>query len=123
MKLPRFLRRRRGGDNTAVYRVPGSGVIYGSPQARENLGRLEKKGEEPFDHKKHKDTKRSQIALIFVRSYVGAVAIIIIGIPLYNWAIGQPKNLEIDTTLAQLGALLGTPLGFVVGYYFKEDND
>jgi hypothetical protein len=118
MRLPAFFQRKKGGQHSYTTYRP-----LGPSGPRESLGRLEEKTEQPFDPRKHKDTKRSQIALIFVWSYVLTVIIIIIGIPLYNWAIGQPKLIEIDTTLAQLGALIGSPLGFVVGYYFKEDKD
>jgi hypothetical protein len=121
MSFLAFFRRKKGGRAYTYYSSqnnPGPSSL-----SRESLGRLEQKAEEPFDARKHKDTKRAQIALIFVRSYVWIVVIIIVGIPLYNWAVGQPKGLEIDATLAQLGALIGSPLGFVVGYYFKEDKE
>lgn len=76
-----------------------------------------------FDHLEHTDKSRKHIAFVFVYGYIIIVGIIIIGIPLYNWlALSKPDSLELEKTLAQVGALIGSPLGFVVGYYFKEDS-
>ena len=85
---------------------------------------LKGKGKNPFhNHQQHTDIKRAHIALVFVYGYMIIVTLILIGVPMYNWlALGQTEKLEIDKILSQTGALLGSPLGFVVGYYFKEDS-
>ncbi len=76
----------------------------------------------PFDRDEHLDKSRSKIAFTFVRWYFALILTMIIGIPLYNKWVGNAQNLELDKLLNQLGTLLGTPLGFVVGYYFKESK-
>jgi hypothetical protein len=76
-----------------------------------------------FDHLEHTDKSRKHIAFVFVYGYIILVALIVIGVPLYNAiALNKPDSLELDKILAQVGALIGSPLGFVVGYYFKEDT-
>jgi hypothetical protein len=75
-----------------------------------------------FNHLEHTDKSRRHIAFVFVYSYVSLVLLILVGVTLYNWLIvHDPKALEMDRLLAQVGSLIGAPLGFVVGYYFKED--
>jgi len=76
-----------------------------------------------FDHLEHTDKSRKHIAFVFVYGYIAIVTLILVGLPLYNWiALSKPMELDLDKTLAQVGALIGSPLGFVVGYYFKEDS-
>ena len=76
-----------------------------------------------FDHLEHTDKSRKHIAYVFVYGYIFLVGLIVIGVPLYNWlALHRTDGLELDKTLSQVGALIGSPLGFVVGYYFKEDS-
>jgi hypothetical protein len=75
-----------------------------------------------FNHLEHTDKSRKHIAFVFVYGYIVIVTLIVVGVPIYNWlALGQSNALELDKILAQVGALIGSPLGFVVGYYFKED--
>jgi hypothetical protein len=76
----------------------------------------------PFNRIEHLDKKRAVIALIFVCGYIGLVLLATIWIPLYNKWVGHAQPIDLDKTFSQLGALLGTPLGFVVGYYFKENK-
>jgi hypothetical protein len=65
-------------------------------------------------------TKRGTIALWFVVSYILLVFIIVFGVPLYNWLVAQkPAPLDVSQVLTEVGTLLGSPLGFVLGYYFK----
>ncbi len=96
-------------------------------QSLERVSRLSQLGkrvkEEKFDPKKHKDTKRAHIAMVFVYGYMLIVAIVIIGAPLFNAAFTNSKEpLDVERILAQVGSLIGAPLGFVIGYYFKEDK-
>jgi len=91
-------------------------------ELRQLQARLEEK-KPSFDHLEHTDKSRKHIAFVFVYGYIALVTIVIIGVPLYNaLALKQPNTLELDKVLAQIGALIGSPLGFVVGYYFKEDS-
>ena len=75
-----------------------------------------------FDRIEFLDTKRAEIALKFVKWYLFLILVIIIGVPIFNAAIGNNDPLDIYKLLGQLGTLLGSPLGFVVGYYFKDDK-
>ena len=85
--------------------------------------RLSQERKPSFNHLEHTDKSRKHIAYVFVYGYIIVVTMILIGIPLYNWlALGKTEVLELEKTLAQVGALIGSPLGFVVGYYFKEDS-
>ncbi|MBF9434647.1 hypothetical protein HA133_01690 [Mycobacteroides chelonae] len=90
----------------------------------DRIGRLDQRAkEEKFDPKKHKDTKRAHIALVFVYGYMALVAIIIVGAPLFNAFFTSSKEpLDVERILSQVGSLIGAPLGFVIGYYFKEDK-
>lgn len=71
---------------------------------------------------------RNSIARIFVSWYVFLIPFIFVVIVIFNlWIIlGKPDMVEylipIEDTLMVLQALLGTPLGFVVGYYFKSQE-
>ncbi len=121
MKLP--FSSKKGGqryNNTqALFDVSGAQV------PRESLGRFQEKVDNPaFDHRKHKDESRKTIAYIFVWGYIGIVSFILVGVPVYNLvALNNPQELDLIKILSQAGALLGAPVGFVVGYYFKEDRD
>lgn len=76
-----------------------------------------------FNHLEHTDKSRKHIAFVFVYGYIVLVTLIIVGVPIFNTAVlGQRDALELQNILAQAGALIGSPLGFVVGYYFKEDS-
>lgn len=114
----------------------GRPVVYGrlpqgsgTPRPREldaRLQRLEATADElrpPHNHDEHLDKSRSKIALKFVRWYLLYVLLIIIGVPAYNhFAVHSAETIDLFKVLAQVGTLLGTPLGFVVGYYFKEES-
>lgn len=76
----------------------------------------------PHDHAEHLDKSRAKIAFTFVRWYFVLIFIVVIGLPIYGKWIGNAQTIDLNGTLTQLGTLLGTPLGFVVGYYFKEDR-
>lgn len=115
-----FNKRRAG---IPLYRIP-----YGEDERVEvhdkRLQKLEETlGEmKPFDRGEHMDKSRAKIALLFVRWYFGLILLILLGVPIYNLIIGSKTGLELSSTIAQIGTLLGSPLGFVVGYYFKEQN-
>jgi hypothetical protein len=109
-----------------LVRMQLSREIHSSQRERELTQlqeRLNQEKKPSFDHLEHTDKSRKHIAYVFVWGYIIIVGVILIGIPLYNWlALGKPNELELEKTLAQVGALIGSPLGFVVGYYFKEDS-
>jgi len=70
----------------------------------------------------HLDESRSKIAFLFVKWYFFFIIVILLGAPIYNMIAGHSDNLDVSKLLNQIATLLGTPLGFVVGYYFKEKN-
>lgn len=128
MKNP-FSSKKEGGDQSAGSRniVSTRPIILPAAESsviRDNLSRLQSKTREAkFDRTRHKDTKRSHIALVFVYGYMITLLIILIGAPVYNAVVlDKPEMIDLERILAQVGTLLGAPLGFVIGYYFKEDK-
>jgi hypothetical protein len=93
-------------------------------QSLERVAKLDKRvKEEKFDPKKHKDTKRAHIAMIFVWGYMITIATIVVGAPVFNATLAELRTpIDIERVLSQVGSLIGAPLGFVIGYYFKEDR-
>jgi hypothetical protein len=73
-----------------------------------------------FDHKKHKDETRSQIALFVVRSYFYLMGTILVGVPVYNLFVYDPNlYLSVKDLISVLAGAMSGIFGFVVGYYFK----
>ena len=112
--------KNKGGDNK-------KDVVYSYYNTQLLSDRLKRRNDraiaEKFDPRKHKDTKRSHIALVFVYGYMITTLLIIIFVPLYNASnIADPQPLDLERILSQIGALIGAPLGFVIGYYFKDDK-
>jgi hypothetical protein len=89
----------------------------------DNFALLQKTAQNTKAHwnvEQYDTTKRGAIALWFVISYIVLVFIIVFGVPIYNWLIVEkPAALDVDQVLTEVGTLLGSPLGFVLGYYFK----
>lgn len=75
-----------------------------------------------FDPLEHKDKTRSTIAIFFVRWFFYLIAFSLIFVMVYNSWVASAQGVEFinpkDLILVITGAI-GTPLGFVVGYYFK----
>lgn len=84
------------------------------------------KADHIFNPREHKDKTRSKIALIFVCCFFALLIFTFIFVIIYNgWIIRNnilldPLNPK-DLLLVITGAI-GTPLGFVVGYYFKGEE-
>ena len=86
----------------------------------------------PHNPEKLMDESRKTIAYWFVISFIIIIGAVLLLVPIYNAiafhnarVIVQESTyqpLDIAQVLATLGTLLGTPLGFVVGYYFKEEH-
>jgi|GEM_PF-1250044 len=71
---------------------------------------------------------RQQIARLFVGIYFGLLALLLIGIPIYNIVvirITQNESLIIKLTdiVQTYSAVVGPTLGFVIAYYFKSKSD
>lgn len=73
-----------------------------------------------FDPIQHNDETRSSIAKYFVVFYL----CIIIGILIIGFLAQIYFQIDIDIKeiLSIVGTLIGSPLGFVLGYYFKSNN-
>ncbi len=126
MELP-FFNRKKGGSHSFYVNKPRVDTSQQDDSGADAYASLERLIEdvdkqEPFNRVEHLDKKLAFIALIFVWGYLGLVFLIMVGAPLYNRSVGSTEPIDLDKILAQVGALLGTPLGFVVGYYFKEDK-
>lgn len=126
MKIFGFRFERVGRPVVYSSRLSRGGGIARPQELDERLQRLEATADQlqpPHNHDEHLDKSRSKIALKFVRWYLFYVLLIIIGVPAYNhYAVHSAEAIDLFKVLAQVGTLLGTPLGFVVGYYFKEES-
>ncbi len=81
--------------------------------------------QQKFDHQRHNDETRSKLAILFIRGYFILIGLMVLFIIIYNLIIlftgkdidilVSPKDLLLVVTTA-----IGSPLGFVIGYYFKE---
>jgi hypothetical protein len=92
-------------------------------QVLDNFALLQKTAQntkEQWSVERYDTTKRGTIALWFVISYILLVFLVVFGVPVYNWLVAnKPEQLNVSEVLTEVGTLLGSPLGFVLGYYFK----
>jgi len=77
-----------------------------------------------YNPTQHKDQQRALIAKIFVGGYFALIALGIIGIVVYNimmyhYTRSDTLFINLKDFLLVIGGLIGSPLGFVIGYYFK----
>ena len=131
MKWRPFSKKKRGGNKVEYRYVYGHNSVISYDESKELDERLKAveenidsfKPEQPHDHQKHTDENRARIALYFVKAFARLIFFALIAVPLYNWlALKNPQPIEIDKTLAQVAGILGTPLGFIVGYYFEKGD-
>lgn len=73
-----------------------------------------------IENSKLDNKSRSKIAYWFTIAFISLSAVIIVGAPIYNATIGRDTQIDIGDLLNSFGALFGTALGFVLGYYFKD---
>lgn len=115
MKFP-WSRKKRGG--VSIWSSP---ITQTGSEVHEKFQVLTSKVDAaPFNPAEHLDKKRAFIAIVFVFGFLTLLLLVILGVPIYNAVIGKAEALDLNNTLSTVGGLLGTPLGFVVGYYFKE---
>lgn len=95
----------------------------------EYLNQLESRVEEakPFDKTEHDTKTRSHIANRFVSWFFYLLGGSILAILIYNSIIiynDKPGDYVVSfkDVILTIGTVVGSPLGFVVGYYFKEDG-
>lgn len=64
--------------------------------------------------KRTKDDWRSLFALIILCGHF-----VLIGAVVFSWLTGNDVD-SVIKMLSAIGSLLGSPLGFVIGYYYKD---
>lgn len=75
-----------------------------------------------IDNSRQDNRSRSHIAYWFSAGFILLMATIIIGGPIYNATIGRENPLDLSQVMSSFVGQFGTPLGFVLGYYFKDKN-
>jgi hypothetical protein len=112
---------------------PSAGDIPASEQIMPQAPEVEKvddiiKKIEDYNPQKVADGQRDFIVRVMVVFYVVLMILILIGVPAYNlWGTiltnGNPAvTLDLVTVLTAVGSTVGTLLGFIVGYYFKNSQ-
>lgn len=76
--------------------------------------------ESELENNKQDSKSRSRIAYGFTFAFIALLAVILIGGPIYNATLGVNTPIDITDMLSSFVSLFGTPLGFVLGYYFKD---
>jgi len=132
-----FPKKKKGGEKIRYITIPTySGALTSPRDIEKRINNAVEKAQEtsqkPHDPAKIMDESRRTIALTFVWFFLGIVSFVVIAVPIYNAFFFHNARvvveettyqpLDIEKVLATLGTLLGTPLGFVVGYYFKEEH-
>lgn len=79
--------------------------------------------ESELENNRQDNKSRSRIAYGFTFAFIAFIAIILIGGPIYNAIVDESKSLDIFELITTFVAQFGTPLGFVLGYYFKDKNN
>jgi len=86
------------------------------------------KRKKKYDPQKHKDITRSTIAIHFVKGYfflIGAAFTfsLIYNLFLVNLKLDSEELLQPKDIILTISSAIGSPLGFVVGYYFKGQEE
>lgn len=76
-----------------------------------------------LDNSQQDNKSRARIAYGFTFGFVGLFTVVLIGGPIYNLFVDDQKILNIPEIITNFVAQFGTPLGFVLGYYFKGKSD
>lgn len=101
-------------------------TLSSPPEDLQKILTNQKSQAEVFNPIKERGQTRSKIALIFVRWYFYLLGASLAFLTIYNFLmitanktdqILNPKDILLIITSA-----IGSPLGFVVGYYFKESD-
>lgn len=80
-----------------------------------------------FNPREHNDKTKSKIALFFVQWYFYIIIGTILAVLIYNPAIrfftgNTDSFINIKDTLLIVTSAVGSPLGFIIGHYFKENG-
>lgn len=74
------------------------------------------------DSKPTKDTTRKTLASIFVYGFFGVIVLCFFFCFFYNYAFCDCK-IDLKDLLLTVAGILSGPLGFVFGYYFKNEEE
>jgi hypothetical protein len=97
MNFPFFGKKKGVGKGRApsVYSTWGNLMPDDSQEAYKSFKELQETADS-FNRVKHLDTKRAEIALKFVNWYLVYVAIVLIGVPVFNvYAVGNHQPIDI----------------------------
>lgn len=72
-----------------------------------------------FNPQKHNYEVRSKIAICFTGGFFILLSLVLIGGSLYN-LIGSVEQVSVKDLMLTVSGIVGTPLGLVLGYYFKR---
>jgi hypothetical protein len=79
-----------------------------------------------FNPREHEDKTRSSVAICFTLGYFFLLLIALVGTPVYDailmvkYGLTDPSQLlQVKDVLLTVAGIIGGPIGFVVGYYFK----
>ncbi len=75
-----------------------------------------------IENSRQDNKSRSHIAYGFTYAFIFFIGIILIGGSIYNALVDETKIIDISGLITTFVAQFGTPLGFVLGYYFKDKN-
>lgn len=129
-----FTRRKRGGQVVHVVPFPIEDITNDPGRIAKRLEQTieEARDVPPYDPGRVMDESRKTIAFWFVGAFIMIIGLVLILTPTYNAIVFNKARvvveettyqpLDVEKLLATIGTLLGTPLGFVVGYYFKEEH-
>lgn len=130
--------KKGGGQKVRYVAIPsyatGGAVSPADVEKRLNdvIEKTQETPDKPHNPEKIMDESRKTIAYWFVISFIIIVAAVLLLVPIYNAIVFHDARVVVEETsyqpldiaqvLTTLGTLLGAPLGFVVGYYFKEEH-
>ena len=79
--------------------------------------------EAEIENDRQDNRSRARIAYGFTFGFISLFAVILIGAPIYNLFVDEQKILGMSEIITTFVAQFGTPLGFVLGYYFKSKSE
>jgi hypothetical protein len=92
----------------------------------DNLNSIEE-DKNNYNQQEHNDKTKSGLAKVFVYGYFLMIGLSMFSILIYNYLIFRIKNdneliIDVKELLLVITTAIGSPLGFIIGYYFKENS-
>ena len=89
-------------------------------------GYVNESEEEPqFNPEKHSQESKLEITKLFLGRFFCLIVFTFLFCAIYNKWIAEPPDIEpldVHNTVSIVTTSLGTGLGFIMGYYFKNEN-